>query len=95
MLADVAEPGGTEQCVDDGVRQHVRVGMTVEAERMVYSHPSEDQVAAGSERVRVEPTSDPHVVAASCSLMSASTTSRSSGVVSFMFAGSPSTTVTA
>src|SRR5947209_3098481 len=94
MLADVTERGRTEQGVDDRVREYVRIGMSFEAERMLDVDAAKNQVAAGREPVDVVAGADPHVAAASCSLINASTTPKSSGVVSLMLAGSPSTTVT-
>src|ERR1700704_2637555 len=94
MLADVAQARSAEHSVDDGVCQHVGVRMPVQPEAVVNVHATDDQVAAVTKRVHVVARADPQVAAASCSLISASTTSKSSGVVSLKLAGSPSTTVT-
>ena len=53
MLADVAEPGGAEQRVDDRVGQSVGVGVSVEAELVRNFDAAEDQLAAGHEAVGV------------------------------------------
>src|SRR4029077_7590020 len=75
MAADVALPGGAEQRVDHGVGQHVSVGVAVEPDGMFDMHSAKDERATRAKRMRVIAGADPHVVAASCSLMSASTTS--------------------
>src|SRR6476661_5468958 len=86
MLADVAEAGGAEHRIDHRVRQDVSIGVAVQPQQVVDAHPTQDQGATGAEWMDVVAGANPHVVAASCSLMSASTTSRSSGVVSLMLA---------
>ncbi|MEA2627916.1 MAG: hypothetical protein QOJ10_376 [Chloroflexota bacterium] len=95
VLADVSKACSTEEGVDDGVCQDVGVGIPIKPDGMVDAHPAKNEVPSGAEWVRIVTRPDPHLVAASCSLMSASTTSKSSGVVSLILAGSPSTTVTA
>src|SRR5216683_1790342 len=92
--ANVPDRCCSKERVDDRVREHVRIRVAVEPDRVLDQHATEDQLAAGLEPVDVVPSAHPHVLAASCSLISASTTSKSSGVVSLMFAGSPCTTVT-
>src|SRR5260370_12302680 len=94
VLTDVSQRRGAEQRVDDRMSQHIGIGMAVEAGWMLDLHATDDQIAAGLQRVDVVARADPQVAAASCSLMTASTTPKSSGVVSLMFAGSPSMTVT-
>ncbi len=53
MLADIAEPGGAEQGVDDSMSQSVGVGVSVQAERVRNCDPTQDQLAVGHEPVRV------------------------------------------
>src|SRR5690348_18267795 len=92
--SDVTESCGAEQRIDDRVREDVRIRIPVKPGRVRNEHPTEHERTARLERMDVVSDSDPHRVAVSCSRISASTTSRSSGVVSLMFAGSPGTTVT-
>lgn len=53
MLAQVAEVGGAEQGVADGVAEHIRVGMPGEAEWMFDLDAAEHQTTSGHERVNV------------------------------------------
>src|ERR1051325_2975558 len=54
VLADVAESRGAEQRVDQGMRQHVRVGVPAEATRGARDlHAAEDQRPPLREAVRV------------------------------------------
>src|SRR5689334_3899135 len=92
--SDVTESCGAQQRIDDRVRQDVRIRVPVKPGGVGNQHATKNQSPARNERVDVVSDSDPHRVAVSCSRISASTTSRSSGVVSLMFAGSPGTTVT-
>src|SRR5205823_3736767 len=95
VRADVSQPGSTEDGVDDRVGEHVSVGMPVQPAWVLDAHAAEHESPALLQGMNVVADSHPHVdETASCSLISASTTSKSSGVVSLMFEGSPSTTVT-
>ena len=62
VRADVVEPGGAEQRVDDRVREHVRVGVPGEPEqlRVLQAHAAEDQRTARLEPVRVPSDARPH-----------------------------------
>ena len=58
-LADVAEAGGAEQGVGDGVQHHVGVGMADQAARMLDADAAQDQRPAFGQPVRVVPDADP------------------------------------
>src|SRR6266480_2725587 len=94
VRADVTQAGCAEERVDHRVSQHVSVGVAVQPGRVLYAHAAKHQRTPRHERVDVVSDADPHRPTVSCSRISASTTSRSSGVVSLMLAGSPGTTVT-
>ena len=94
MRADVTHSRRAKQRVDHRVRKNVRVGVSIQATVVLDAHAAQHQRTARDQRMNVVSDSDPHRSAVSCSRMSASTTSRSSGVVSLMLAGSPGTTVT-
>ena len=47
MRADIAEPGGAQQRVADGVRQRVAVGMAHRAAVEGHFDPAQHQFAAG------------------------------------------------
>src|SRR5450759_4467164 len=107
QLAYVPKTRGAEQGVDHCVREHVRIRMTLQSHGVTDRHSAEDEIAAGFQPVNVIADADLQLAAAlaaalaavlaaaSCSLIRASTTPRSSRVVSLMLACSPSTTVTA
>jgi hypothetical protein len=46
MFSDIAERGGAEERVHDGVQQHIRIGVTEETEGVRDFHAAEDQGAA-------------------------------------------------
>ena len=89
VLADVAEPGRAEERVGDGVGDHVGVAVAGQAalagERHAAEHERPPRVVG--ERVDVEALPDPHRHRSSAN-------DRSTGVVIFRFAGSPSTSTT-
>jgi hypothetical protein len=59
-LADVADPGGPEHRVRDGVCGHVAVGVGVDADVLRDPHPAHHQrLAARREAVRVVADADP------------------------------------
>jgi len=62
VLADVAQGGGAEEGVADGVEQHVGVGVAEEAEGVGYFDASEPQFAVGSQLVYVVSYSYAHGV---------------------------------
>src|SRR5438093_4862987 len=95
VRADVTQAGCAEERVDHCVREHVSVGIAVQPGRMLDSDAAQHERTPGYQRVDVVADPDPHLPTVSCSRIRASTTSRSSGVVSLMLAGSPGTTVTA
>ena len=59
--ADVAEPGGPEQRVDQRMRDHVSVGMAGEPARVVDLDPAQDERDAFDEPVGVVPGTDADV----------------------------------
>ena len=54
-VADVAEAGGAEQGVGDGVQHHVGVGVADQPARVLDRHAAEDQRPALDQAVRVVP----------------------------------------
>jgi hypothetical protein len=46
MLSDIAERGGAEERVHDGVQQDIRVGVAEETEGVRDFHAAENQLAA-------------------------------------------------
>jgi hypothetical protein len=56
MAADVAQAGGAEQRVGDGVRQRVGIRMAQQAVAVRDAHAAEDQRAAFDERCTSQPS---------------------------------------
>ncbi len=50
VLADVAQPGGAEQRVGDGVGEHVGVRVSLQAELVGDLHPADHEPAPGARR---------------------------------------------
>lgn len=84
--ADVAETGCAEQGVHQSVREHVRIGVTVQPALERNFHAAEDELAPRNEAVYIISVSDPHVV---LPFQIASAMRRSTGVVIFKFLTSP------
>ena len=59
-MADVAQPGGAEERIAQGMDEHVAVGMGREAVAVGDLHAAQDQPAAGGEGVDVETVADAH-----------------------------------
>src|SRR5207253_8810518 len=96
VSADVAQTGGAQDGGDHRLSEDVGGRVAVEAGRMIDAHAADHERPALAQGVQVVADTDPQVEeTASCSLMRASTTAKSSGVVNLIFAGSPWTTVTA
>ena len=60
MLADVAEGGGAEQRVADGVQQDVGIGVAVEAFLVLDLDAADHELAAQHQRMHVEALADSH-----------------------------------
>ena len=58
MPADVAERRRAKQRVNDGVQQHVGVGMAEQTERVRDLDPADDELAALGQLVRVPALAD-------------------------------------
>jgi len=58
---DVAQPRSAEQCIDQGMGDHVAVGMAREAPRRLDRDPAEHERNAVRERVRIDPQPDPQL----------------------------------
>ena len=64
MLADVAEAGGAQQRIADGVQQHVGVRMAVEALLVLDLDTADHELAAQHQRMHVEALADSHALRA-------------------------------
>jgi hypothetical protein len=60
VLADVAQPRGTQQRIADGVQQHVGIAVAEQALLVGNLHPADDELAACNELVDVESLADAH-----------------------------------
>src|SRR6266536_5463564 len=60
VLAEVAEAGGAQHRVADGVGEHVGVGVAGEAALERHHHPAEDQRSPIDQGVQVDPLPDAH-----------------------------------
>ena len=60
VLADVAEGGGSEKGVADGVEENVGIAMAEESEMVGYLYASQPKRAVGGELVNVVAYSDAH-----------------------------------
>jgi hypothetical protein len=62
MAADVTFPGGSQQCVHNGVNQHVRVRMPQKPFLKGYADPSQNQLPVCHQFVHIITKTDPHRV---------------------------------
>ena len=60
VLADVAEAGGAQQRIADGVQQHIGVGMAIEPFLVLDLDAADHQLAAVDQWVHVEALADSH-----------------------------------
>ena len=60
VIADVAQSGGAEQGVADGVNEYVGVAMAKQSEGVVDVHTADPQFTVGGEGVDVVSESDSH-----------------------------------
>ena len=58
LLSDVAPGHGAEDCIDDGMNDHVAVAVGDGAELIRHDHPADQQLAAGLELVNVVAVAD-------------------------------------
>ena len=61
MFADITERERTEQGIHDGVREHVRVRVTVQTKLKRNVHTADDARSAGDQSVYVVTMSDAHI----------------------------------
>ena len=61
MLADVTERERAEQGIHDGVREHIRVRVTVQTKLKRNVHTADDARSAGDQSVYVVTVSDAHI----------------------------------
>ena len=61
VLADVAERERAEQGIHDGVREHIRVRVTVQTKLKRNVHTADDARSAGDQSVYVVTVSDAHI----------------------------------
>jgi hypothetical protein len=85
VTADVAQAGGAEQRVGDGVRQRVGIRMAQQAVAVRDAHAAEDQRAAFDETVHVPALADAQVDVHGRFLSRVSASAKSSGSVTLKF----------
>ena len=61
VLADVTERERTEQGIHDGMREHIRVRVTVQTKLKRNVHTADDARSAGDQSVYVVTVSDAHI----------------------------------
>ena len=86
LNGDLPQRRRAEQSVHQGMREHVRIGVTVQPALERNFHAAEDELAPRNEAVYIISVSDPHVV---LPFQIASAMRRSTGVVIFKFSTSP------